>query len=81
LEESLAGQGVRVEKMASDKSLVSLVGSPAFIAESFPRAGSVLETLGIETAFREQVEIRGTFAVPNDQSSRLVRALYETFVQ
>lgn len=80
LEDSLVAQGIRVEKIASDESLVSLVGSPAFIAGSFPRVESLLETLGIEAAFREQAEIRSTFAIPNDQSSPLIRALYETLV-
>jgi aspartokinase len=80
LESSLGGQRAGVEWLAGAQSLVSLVGSPAFVARTFERAQSLLEELGLETTFREQAEIRNTFAVPHAEAPRVVRAFYETFV-
>jgi hypothetical protein len=79
LEDGLAGRGIQPEEVLSDKSLVSMVGSPAFIARSYSRASSLLGGLGITVHFQEQDGIRCTFAIPADQSARSVQALYEAF--
>ncbi|MCL5257442.1 MAG: aspartate kinase [Chloroflexi bacterium] len=79
LESGLRGQGCGVERLAGDQSLVSLVGSAAFVTRSFGRAQSLLVELGIEPVFSEQAEIRSTFAVPQAEAPRVVRAFHETF--
>ncbi|GAB4404704.1 MAG: hypothetical protein Kow00123_16600 [Anaerolineales bacterium] len=79
VEESLRAEGLGVSRVVSDASLVSLVGEPGFIAESFARAHAVAGELGIPVLFAEQAEIRSTFAVPSGEASRLATAFYETF--
>jgi aspartate kinase len=80
LEDAFTSQGADVQEFATSKALVSLVGDPAIIAETFDRVGSLLDELGIGGIFRERSDIRSTFAVANEEAPRLVRALYETFV-
>jgi aspartokinase len=75
----LAAQGVVAQEIHRDKSLVSLVGAPAFIAQSAEQAASVLQRLEVQAGFRERTAIRHTFAVPHARSHDLVRALYGEF--
>jgi len=80
LEEGLATNGAHVERLASGRGLVSLVGSPGLIQAAFTRGCSLLQGMGIDVTFQEQAEIRCTFAMPVEETPRAVRALYDTFV-
>lgn len=79
-EDYLTAEGGQVDMLASGRGLVSLVGSPEFIAANSQHAQLRLEGLGIAIAFWEQAEIRTTFAIPMEETPRAVRALYEAFV-
>lgn len=80
LEATLAAQGATVEPVATGMALVSLVGRPEFIAGNFERARMVIGGLGLMPALHERTEIRSSFAVPAEESGRVVRALYATFL-
>jgi aspartate kinase len=80
LEETLSQESIQPVEAFSGRSLISMIGSSQFIERSFPRVESVLAELGVEAFFREKAECRSTFAVSHAESSRLVLALYESFV-
>lgn len=80
LEETLSVKRVQPLEALSDQSLVSLIGTTEFIAQSFSRIESILEELDMRASFWERAEIRSTFALPHAQSSYLISALYEAFV-
>jgi aspartate kinase len=81
LEDDLASRGIGSEDVLSDMGLVSMIGKPEFIAQSYQRASSVVASLDISARFQERAGIRCTFAVPSGQASRLVRALYREFCE
>jgi aspartokinase len=81
LDESLARAAVEPEEVWPNQALVSMVGQPKFIEESSAPAQATLTDLDILVSYREQIDIRHSFAIPSHESSRVVQALYEKFAE
>jgi aspartate kinase len=81
LDESLAQAAVEPEEVWPNQALVSMIGQPKFIEESAAQAQATLADLDIPVSFREQIDIRHSFAVPSHESSRVVQALYGKFAE
>lgn len=80
LEETLCTKELAPMRVASDRSLLSIVGDAGFIQESMPQVESILARQSCEVCFRDKAELRSTVAVPASESSRLVQTLYESLV-
>lgn len=79
VEEALAMEGLSAGEVVPGVSLVSLVGEPEFIVQSFVMARAIAQDLGIPVIFAERANIRSTFAAPADEAPRLAMAFYEAF--
>lgn len=79
LKNNLSKSGINFQESSQDKSLVSLIGTSEFIDKSFSQVEAFLEEKKI-AFLREKSKIRSTFAVPNNESKKLILSLYNTFV-
>jgi aspartate kinase len=79
LEDDLAIKGIRAERVHPDQGLVSMVGSKEFISESYSSACALVESKGIQPAFRAVNGIRCTFAIPPAQVNAVIRAFHREF--
>lgn len=75
----LWGQGAEVEMTGTDWGIVSLVGKPEFIQDSFEQALSALAGLGIDSPLQELGYCRSSFVAPTGETARIVRCFYDTF--
>lgn len=79
VERALRSDGLGISQVVSQVGLVSLIGTPEFIARDFPTAGAIADKLGVPVSFAEQTDIRATFAVPDSEAARLASAFYDAF--